>query len=125
MREVIQQLIEAEGEAKRLVESAHREAERLVGKAEAEAQATLTRVRAEVRVQAGQLVQAAVEHACAEKKQRLEEAHLQIQTELQLDPDTRSQLVQAVVEFVCGTSKAGARAATSSDTAPTGLTAQK
>ncbi len=88
MREVIQGLIEAEGEAKQLVESARQEADRLVAEAQRRAQGLLAQARTEARVQ-------------AEKKRCLEKAELETREAAQLDAATRDQIVRAVVDAVC------------------------
>ncbi len=101
MREVIQRVIETEGEAKHMVEAARQEAERLLATAQTEAQAILTRARAETRAQAEKLIDSAVQQAQAEKKQLLAKADLEIREALQLDATTREQIVHAVVQCVC------------------------
>lgn len=102
MRDVIQGVIEAEGEARRIVEAAHQEEERLIGAAQAQAQATLARAREEIRVQAETIIQSDVQQAQVEKKRRLEKAEFEIRGTMQLDAPTRDQIVDAVVQCVYG-----------------------
>ena len=103
MRDVIHGLIQAESEAKALVQAARDQGEQLVVEAQKRAQGLLTRSRAETRLQAEKIVESAVNEAHAEKKQCLEKAKARLQETGQLTPATVDQIVQAVVEAICTT----------------------
>lgn len=102
MRDVIQGVIEAEGEARRIVEAAHQEKERLIGAAQSQALATLARARVETRVEAEKIIESNVQQGQAEKKRRLEKAEFEIRATMQLDDLTRDQIVDAVVQCIYG-----------------------
>lgn len=102
MREVIQSLIEAEGEAQGIVQSAREEAEGLVSDAEKRALDLVTKARLAVRAEAAQTIETAVEAAQKEKRKRLKQAAAQIQGQVRMDEAMLNRLVDAVVRCVCG-----------------------
>ncbi len=102
MREVIQKVLEAEAEAKRLVEAAKAEADRLVSQAQQESQEFVARAREEARAEAGRLLDAATRQAEQEKRERLDRAAADIETQIQLDEETRQRAVEAALRCVCG-----------------------
>jgi vacuolar-type H+-ATPase subunit H len=102
MREVIQGLIDAEREARSIVQSARAEAEGIVVDAEKRARSLTAEARQAVAAEAAQLIAAAVESAQQEKKKRLERAAAEIQNQVRMDEATRNRLADAVVRCVCG-----------------------
>ncbi len=102
MREVIQGLIEAEGEARGIVQSARAEADALVSEAEKRAQRLAAQARLTARAEAAQTIQTAVEAAQAEKIKRLETATFEIQSQVRMDEATRNRLADAVVRCLSG-----------------------
>ncbi len=102
MREVIQGLVEAEGEARRIVQAARAEADRLVSAAEQRALAMAATARREARAQAIQTIEAAVKAAQEEKRKRLEQAAAEVQSQVRMDEAVHDRFVEAVVRCVCG-----------------------
>ncbi len=102
MREIIQDLVDAEAQASRIVQAAREEADRLVAEAQKRAQERVGQARAEARVQAEKIIQAAVEEAQQLKRQRLAQAEVEIRERVRLDAATRTAIARAVVRAVCG-----------------------
>jgi vacuolar-type H+-ATPase subunit H len=102
MHEVIQGLIEAEGEARAIVQRARAEADRLVADAQQRAHDGGVRARQETRAQAAETIETAVEGAGQEKCKRLEQARAEIQCQVQMTEARRDRLADAVVRCVCG-----------------------
>jgi vacuolar-type H+-ATPase subunit H len=102
MRDVIQKVIKAEGEAKRILQEAQAEAERILADAQKQAHDLLFRRRQEVRVEAERIMAAAIQEAEREKKERLGRAATEIETKVCLEEATKQSAVETVVRFVCG-----------------------
>jgi len=104
MREVIQKMVEAEGEAKRILDAAKAEADRLMGDARRQAQGLIEQSRREAKAAAAKVVEAAVQTAEREKKDRLSREIAAVEAETRLDDATRRAAVEAVVRLVSGQS---------------------
>jgi len=102
MRDVIQKVIKAEGEAKRILQEAQAEAERILADAQKQAHDLLFRRRQEVRVEAERIMAAAIQEGEREKKERLGRAAAEIETQVRLEEATKQSAVETVVRFVCG-----------------------
>ncbi len=102
MREVIQGLIAAEGEARCLVHSAREAADHLVADAEQRAQDVLARTRQETHAEAASAIETAVEAARQERAKRLQTAANEIDRDVRMEDAMRDRLVDAVVRCVCG-----------------------
>jgi vacuolar-type H+-ATPase subunit H len=102
MREVIQGLLEAEAEARHMVESARQEADALVADAEKRCRELAAEARQAARAEAVQTIDAAVEAAQLEKSKQLEKAAADIDRQTRIDEATRERLAQAVVRCLCG-----------------------
>lgn len=102
MREVIQQIIETETEAKAMVEAAKAEAERILSEARTKGQETIERARREARLEAERIVREEVETAEHDKEVSLALARTEIESRIQLDEDNNQQIVEGVVRCVCG-----------------------
>lgn len=102
MHAVIQDLIEAEGQARGVVEAARAEADRLVAEAEHRARERLAQTRRDSTAEAAGAVAAAIEAAEREKTLRLDQAAADIERRFQLDDATRERLADAVVRCICG-----------------------
>ena len=102
MREVIQGLLAAEGEARSLVQSARAEADGLVSDAEKRARDLAAESRQAARAEAAQTIASAVAAAQREKKQRLEQAAAEIQSQVCMDEAMRNRYADAVVRCICG-----------------------
>ena len=107
MRELIQELVQTEAEARRMVEAARIQAERLVADAQKQVQALSARVRAESRVEAEKLIDAAVRQAQAEKSQRVLKAEAEIKQSVRLDVAIQEEIAEAVVRCICGDASRG------------------
>ena len=102
MREVIRGLVEAEGEARRIVQSTRAEAEVSVSEAEKRAQDILFGARADSKSAAEKEIDVAVEEARREKQKRLEKAAAQMEAQVRLDGATEQCAVDAIIRCVCG-----------------------
>ena len=102
MRNVIQKVLEAEAEAKRLVEAAKAEAEDTLCQARKQAQELLAQGRREARAEAERIVEAALKEAEHEKQERLARAAAEIKTQIHLDEAMTRRAVEGVVWCVCG-----------------------
>lgn len=100
MREILERIVEAEAEARRIVERAAVAAQRLVAQADQEAGQTLSRARAVAREQALTLVHAAVAEAERERARRLDEIDAELHIQLRLSAEQRREAVAAVVRCV-------------------------
>ena len=101
MREVIEKIIATEGEAKLIVESAKTEADRMLAEAREKGRDIVEKARQEALVEAGKLMEAAVESAEQEKVRRLADAAVEVQKQIQLDEVTKKSAVEGVVRCVC------------------------
>ena len=104
MRDVIQNMLDAEAEAKRITQAAEEEGERLRGEARAEIQALTDRSREETRNEADRIVATAVAEAERQRKDRIARAADRIEAEVRLDETLRRGAVEAVVRAVIGKS---------------------
>ena len=102
MRDVIQKIIATENEGKTLVERARAEADRILSDARKEGQDIIERARRGARAETEKIVEAAVEEAEREKKNRLAHAAAEIESEIQLDRNASQQAAEGVVRCVCG-----------------------
>lgn len=102
MREVIQALLDAEAEAKRVVEQARVEAERIVSDARKQAAEMETSAAQQIRAEAGQRIERAAESARAEKQKRLAAEQARIKEEFRPGPATLEVIVKAAVDCICG-----------------------
>lgn len=102
MREVIQQIIATEAEAKALVEAAKAEAERVLSEACTTGQEMIELARREARIEGERIVQEAVEAAEDEKRASLTRARAEIESQIRLNDEDYRQIVEGVVRCVCG-----------------------
>lgn len=102
MREVIQTVLEAEAEARRMVEAGRGEGACIVSEAQRQAEELLAQAGRQARMEAEGIVAAAVQVAEREKRDRLARAARDIEAEVRLDETTRVRAVEAVVRCVCG-----------------------
>jgi vacuolar-type H+-ATPase subunit H len=103
LREVIQQLVAVEAEAKRIVQAAQTEADRVLGDAQRQAQELVARGREETRGASEQLVATAIAEAERNKQAHLAQAGKEIETQVCLDDKTKEQIVAEIVRCVtCG-----------------------
>jgi vacuolar-type H+-ATPase subunit H len=101
VREVIRKVIEAEGEAKRLVEAAKVQAEGIVSKMRTQCQDLLLRADGQGRAEARKIIESAVREAEQEKQERLRQAVIELDTQLRIDAATVQCAVDGVVRCVC------------------------
>lgn len=102
MRDVIQRMLEAEAEAKRLTEQAEAEAERLRAEARRQVQDLMEQVRRQTRADVDRIIAAALEQAQQEKQTRLAQADAAMDSEVRIDESMRRSAVEAIVRAVCG-----------------------
>lgn len=101
MRDVIQKIIATESEAKLTVEAARAEADRISSDAQKKGHDVVEQARQEALIEAGRIVDAAVEAAELEKQYRLTDAAAEIESQIQLEPASRKKVAEAVVRCVC------------------------
>jgi vacuolar-type H+-ATPase subunit H len=102
MRDVIQKIIAAENEAKLIVETAKAEADRILSDAQKKGQDMVDRAREEAFAEAERIVEAAIEGAEREKRDRLTQIAAEIERDVQLDQERRESVVEGVIRCVCG-----------------------
>jgi len=101
MRDVIQKIIATEGEAKLTLEAARAEADRILSDAQKKGHDVVELARQEALIEAGRIVEAAVETAEREKQYRLTDAAAEIESQIQLEPPSRKKAAEWVVRCVC------------------------
>jgi vacuolar-type H+-ATPase subunit H len=101
MRDVIQKVIAAEGEAKLIVQAAWKESDRILTNARTQTQELMDRARKEARLEAERMLEAAEHEANQEKQERLTQAAAKIQTQIQLEEPIMQRAVGIVVRCVC------------------------
>lgn len=102
MREVIQALLDSETEAGHVVEQARAEAERIVSDARKQAAEMETSAAQQIRAEAGQRIERAVESARAEKQTRLAAERARIKDEFRPEAAALDAIVKAAVDCICG-----------------------
>jgi ATP synthase H subunit len=90
-------VLQAETEAKRILEEAGAEAERLTLEARSRAQEIVQKIRREAAEEADAIVKSAEQDAQRERQERLAGAATEIEAAVQLDPAAARQLVDAVL----------------------------
>lgn len=102
MREVIQQVVATEAEAKRMVQSAMAEAGGILSEARRQALELMAAVRAAAQREAQDILSKAATHAEQDKQARLAKAVSEIEHQVCLDERVRQEAVAAVVRCICG-----------------------
>lgn len=102
MQNVIHRVMEAENEAKRILQDARTETERLLSEARQQAKANEEKARIEVRQAIDTLNEKAVQTAEMEKTAKLARAALEIESSVQMDDALHRIAVEAVVACVAG-----------------------
>jgi len=100
MRDVIQKMLEAEAEAKRIVAEAEAEADRIRAEARRQAQHLLETARRQARDEADRLIAEADEQADRDRGSGLSLAAERIEQEVGIDPERRREAVETVVRAV-------------------------
>jgi len=111
MRDVIQKMVEAEGEAKRVLDAARTEADRILADARRQAHAMAEQSRQETRDRAARILSDAVQQAEREKQQRLAREIAAAEAETRLDEATFRAAAQAVVRAVAAPARCGSSGA--------------
>ena len=101
MRDVIQKVIAAEGEAKLIVKAARKEGDCILTDARTQAQDLMDQARKEARLEAERMLEAAEQEANQEKQERLTRAAAEIQTQIRLEEPIMQRAVGIVVRCVC------------------------
>ena len=107
MQNIIHRVMEAESEAKRILEEAQTEAERLIKEARQQAGARDEQVRGEVRQSTEALITDAEKSAQKENSATLTAAVGELESSLNIEDSLRNQVVNAVVECVSGRNQTG------------------
>lgn len=102
MRDVIQRVIAAEAEAKRIIEAAKTEADRISSDAQKKGQHLVAQARQEARAEAERMLEAAIHGAEREKQERLACIAAEIETQVCLGETIRQRAVAGAVRCVCG-----------------------
>lgn len=101
MRDVVQKIIATESEAKSIVEAAKHEADRIMADAQKNGREMVEQARQEALIEAHRIIETVVKAAEEEKEHRLADAAAEIESTIELDPNTRRQIVERVVRWVC------------------------
>jgi vacuolar-type H+-ATPase subunit H len=102
MREIIQQLLEAEEAAARTVATARSEAERILADARREAATLLQRSEIDVEGEAKQLLETAILSAEKNRQNVISEAENRFPSEIHIHKEVEQSAVDAVVGLVIG-----------------------
>lgn len=102
MREVIQRVIAAEAEAKRIVAAAQAEAEQIAAEARNRTDTLVAHARADANAEAERIVDAAVRDAELEKQEQLARIAAEIEAQIRLDDPVRECVIAGALRCVCG-----------------------
>ena len=102
MRDVIQKMLEAEAQAKRLVAEAEAEADRIRADARRQAPQRAEAIRADARAESDRLGREAADAADRDRADALRRAAEAIDREVHLDDQARARAVERVVRAVTG-----------------------
>ena len=102
MRDVIQKMLEAEAEAKRIVAGAEAEAERIRADARRQAHQLTDQARAETRTDTDRIAEEAAGRSDSQRRAAIADAAKTIDDGLHLDEPLRTRAVETVVRRVCG-----------------------
>jgi vacuolar-type H+-ATPase subunit H len=105
MHDVVKLVLQAEAQARRILEDAEAEAERLGADARSRAQEIVQTMRRETAEQADAIVTTAEQEALRERRQRLAQAAVEIETAVQLDRPSAQAVVDGVIRCINGTSQ--------------------
>lgn len=101
MQDVIQRIIAAESEARRIVESAKSEADRILSDAQKKGHDIIEQARTRALLESDEIVKAAVKKAEQEKQLHLADAVIEIEKQIRLEPRTKQLAVEGVIRCVC------------------------
>lgn len=101
MREAIQKVIEAEREAKHLIEAAKAEAARISAQGQRKAEEILSRIEQQTQAEAQTILDDATREANEEKERRLVQAKGEIESQVQLNEKVRREVVATIIRCVC------------------------
>ena len=104
MRDVIQRIIAAEAEAKRIVEIAVAEAERISSEARKQGEHLVAQARLEANLEAERMLEVSLGEAEREKQKRLAGVSAEIEAQVCLDSSTRERAIAGAIRCVCGRS---------------------
>lgn len=104
MQDVVKLVLQAEGEARRILHEAEAEAERLATEARRRAQEIVQTLRRETAQQADALVGSAEQEALRQRREQLAQAAAEVETAVHLDESATRDLIAAIVRCVSGAS---------------------
>ena len=102
MREVIQQVIAAEEEAKSILAKARSERDLTMADAQRQARGLMEQASQEARIESEKMLAAAQQAADRERQQRLSRSTDEIETQVRIEDATMQCAARAVVQCVCG-----------------------
>jgi vacuolar-type H+-ATPase subunit H len=101
MRDVIQKIIATESEAKLIVEAAKAQADIILSDAQKKGHEIVELARQEATIEAGKILNAALEAAEHEKQLNLTNAVVEIESRIKLEPAVKQRAVEGIVRCVC------------------------
>ena len=107
MRDVIRKMLQAEAEAKRIVQEAETQAEQIRADARKKAQDLAQRAQQETADEVQKILSDAEDQARREKQERIVQIASAIEKEIAMDENFRRESVETVVRAVLGTGGAG------------------
>lgn len=102
MHKVIQQVLEAEEEAKRILEAARVQCDEIIAKAKRESGERYTFEEAAIEAEAKRMIESATREAETEKRGILARAQTEMEGRIQLSEEVMQQAVTAAVRFIRG-----------------------
>lgn len=102
MRDVIQRVIQVEGEARQLVQAARSESDRLVTDARVTAKRLIEQAKQEAKLESDDLLLAAEAASQNEKAGQLSRVAAEVQKTICLDEATTRAVADAAVRGICG-----------------------
>lgn len=102
MKKIIQQLLEVEGEAKRIVAEAEKQTRRAIADARRKAQDLLEQKRQLAAEEAQRLVHDQVDRATADKQARLDEASARHRATVHIPDERAAEAVETIFRAVTG-----------------------
>lgn len=102
MHDVVELVLQAEGESKRILDDAQAEAERIVAEARSKAQDIVQTTRRETVAQAEEIVGNAERNAQRDKEEQLAQAAVEIDNVAHLSEQSTENAIQAILRCVCG-----------------------
>ena len=101
MRDVIQKIVAAENQAKRIIEEVRAQADRILSEARRQAQDISTKAYQDAGREAQDIVAEAAREAEGARQKSLEKALASIEQEVVIEEDLKRKIIEEVVRHVC------------------------